>query len=319
MMERSASLKIVCKRRALSFLDLPPEIRNQIYDLALIKDAPINLCPPSTISRKNSIMAEKVSVLPEYEVFRTPKLTRELQRRERSLEPFGSSFRLQKDLLYVRQQLAPGLLQTCRQINTESAGYFYSRNTWQFMEDEDWSVFFRFLITIGPQNRAHIKNLEVFAPIAGVPKQYEHLSAYVGMPTKNHPKLHMMKTSHSSHKRTCSCCIENAFKLLTQTKTLERIKFVVPRGSIVYGLNKNRAPTLFWAGFLPKVTLEFLPGALLSRDFCEMSVQHFTDRGVCSHFFSYLSPLISYMLDRALYACLKLARWKLTRIFTSGT
>lgn len=291
MMEESASLKIVCKRRTMSFLELPAEIRNQIYDLALIKDAPMNLCPLFTTSVNNSIMREVVSVLSEYEDFRTSKVTRDIERREQSFKPSGSSFRLQKDLLYVRKQLAPGLLQTCRQIHSEAAGVFYSGNTWQFLYDEDWHLFFRFLDTIGPINRALIKNLEVYAPLAEGPIPDEGLAASIDCPTRNHPKLHMVKTPHCGYKRGCEKCYygrrgccdckRKTFELLMREKTLEKIKFVVPRAFCVYDLDFFDCPKIP-QGFLPKITLEFVPGAFLSRGISyELSVKDFTDQGVC--------------------------------------
>ena len=253
-------------------------------------------------------------------------MRRELQRRERSLKHFVSSFRLQKDLLYVRQQLAPGLLQTCRQIHTESAGYLYSCNIWQFSHDEDWNLFFRFLITIGPQNRALIKNLEVYAPLIknfsayapvdGLPHKLGDFLAYNGMHSKNHPKMQMTKTPHCDQGRgCCDCDMITTFELLMREKTLERIKFVVPRGSCVYPLDRGvyGGYQVCWHSFSPKVTLAFLPGAVLSRTYSKLSIKDFTDRGVCGplslHRPSSLSDLVaSHMcglgLERRKLTCL---------------
>ena len=305
-MEQSTILPSSCKRQPLSFLGLPAEIRNQIYDLVLVKHGPINLCPPCTTSRSNSIMSEVFSVSPEYQEFRSPELAKDLERREQSLKPFGSAFHLQKDLLYIRQRLAPVLLQTCHQIHTEAAGYFYSRNTWQFLDDRVWRTLFRFLITIGPRNRALLKNVEVYAPIAELLWGCWDFSEYIGIRTMNHPKMHMMKVEPCTQKRCMDCYVGKAFNLIMREKTLEKIKFVVPSGSCVYGLNRKATRPLFWAGFLPKVTLEFAPGALLSRDYADLSVRHFTDRGVCVALLAfYTHPLLF-----SLYAELELEREK---------
>ena len=79
------------------------------------------------------------------------------------------AFRLQSSLLYVRKRLVIQLLAVCRQIYNEAAAYFWGGNIWRFSHDEEWEVLTRFLLTIGPNARSMIHEIEVTAPLTDIP------------------------------------------------------------------------------------------------------------------------------------------------------
>jgi hypothetical protein len=99
------------------FLNLPPEIREQIYYTSLTRITPIDLWPM------------KYTEDPSTETV----------------------FRIQEDLDFVRKEMATGLLVTCKQIFYETSTIFWSKNTFRFSGDIYWFGARRFLGQIGPR------------------------------------------------------------------------------------------------------------------------------------------------------------------------
>ena len=134
--------------------------------------------------------------------------------------------RKQASLTYVRKELAAGLLGTCHQVYKEAAMYFWSDNLFRFPGRSGWQGLLRFLLTIGPAARSHIKRLDVHAPMymrwPNKADDDRDLNGY----SKNWPKMHMVKippedhTDHAAAQRVCT--------ILAQERTLEEINFVVP-------------------------------------------------------------------------------------------
>ena len=86
------------------FLNLPGEIREQIYYASLIRPSPIDLWPLKY-----------------------------------TLDPSATHIlRLQEDLAFVRKEMATGLFTTCKQIFHEASNIFWSRNAFRFSGDIEW-------------------------------------------------------------------------------------------------------------------------------------------------------------------------------------
>ncbi|KAL8923362.1 MAG: hypothetical protein Q9208_004632 [Pyrenodesmia sp. 3 TL-2023] len=103
----------------------------------------------------------------------------------------------QRDLQLIRKHLAPGLLTTCSQVRLEAMPFFWGGNIFTFTGNGGWQGLLRFLLTIGPDARRFIKELQVSVPI-GVEYWSGHNHnaknhAYLDGRSKNHPKLHMVK------------------------------------------------------------------------------------------------------------------------------
>lgn len=133
---------------ALGFLDLPAEIRNQIYHLALVREA-----------------GQKIALWPEYshDEDRRGLYTLPIPRHT-AFEKQAVLAKYYPDLLYVRKELAVGLLATCRQVHDEAAWIFWSGNHFSFSGYFGWHVLLRFLSTIGEDARVHLRCLSIAAP-----------------------------------------------------------------------------------------------------------------------------------------------------------
>ncbi|KAL8839512.1 MAG: hypothetical protein Q9170_001735 [Blastenia crenularia] len=263
------------------FLKLPSELRNRIYSFALVKPTPIDLCPGDSVYDASN-MKYKIQNIPSLGHFNSPTLHEELEIRQKYLGHLHT-FRVQKDLLWVRKELSPKLLRTCRQIYGEASEIFWSANKWQFAQDKQWHTLFRWLKTIGPRAIARIRSLEVFAPMASDPMEGHGLAALDPEPSKNHPKLRMAKIPHEG----CCDCRAETFKSLMLEGTL-RFNFVVPAGFCIctldeygndmHGSDDSQVPrrkSLVPQGFLPKITITIEPYAFAQ----ELKVKDFTGRG----------------------------------------
>lgn len=124
-------------RQTSPFLKLPAEIRNQIYQVALISPGPIDLWPIAKCWRPQLLDPPDNAMQHRYE---KSLVARESQYQD-LLTPHNPEsivgFRLQTDLLHVRKELSTGLLGTCAQVYNEAADYFWRSNTWRFSDDED--------------------------------------------------------------------------------------------------------------------------------------------------------------------------------------
>ena len=197
------------------FLDLPAEIRNQIYQLALISPSPIDLWPRQHITglehfTKDAVLQERYS---RWE----PQRGRRALRNDYIYDEL--EFRVQHDLVQVRTQLATGLLGTCKQIHVEAANYFWGDNTWRFSDDEEWEGLLRFLLSIGPGATARIRRLDVLAPSASpdIPSRWSTIHV------KNYPKMHLAKLHGKTLDR-----FDTVYALLSREKTIRELNFLVP-------------------------------------------------------------------------------------------
>ncbi|KAI9675765.1 MAG: hypothetical protein M1817_001132 [Caeruleum heppii] len=123
----------------IAFLDLPPEIRNQIYEQALVSPDPIDLWPES----KPDVVDVDLQ-LGHGDVNRGALV--------RSLSKF-------------RPAIAIHLLRACRQINREAIPFLFGCNDFRFTNEKGWIMLYVFLTHIGLSNMKHITRLHVFIPV----------------------------------------------------------------------------------------------------------------------------------------------------------
>jgi len=251
------------------FLNLPGEIREQIYYIALVRLTPIDLWP---------IIFEED-------------------------EDTGRIFRIQKDLEFVRKEMATGLTATCKQIYNEAGNVFWSKNTFRFSGDVFWFGARRFLGTIGPRALAQLQSLELFVPLKrtdweGYSQNNSRLRGrrgygrqnmlhWIDINAKNRPKMHMVKaraepwTRDYSRRRTwrwnwtntsynegsksmLTTNVEHVCHLLATATTELDLKFIISRE---FGVSIPQAPphnTTFWLSsnrWDPNIDLK-LPGNL---------------------------------------------------------
>lgn len=213
------------------FLDLPGEIRTQIYRAALQKPTPIDLWPAEVIldPSQHPESAQLPSLWPSL-----------LKRAAKRRDPASTKFRYQRDLEYVRKEMATGLLGTCAQVYSEAAPIFWSCNIWRFGGDEQCVGLLYFLHTIGRAARARLRIIEVFPPIEvsrvlafttreGVPvAEREYWDAPATTLWKNYPKMHMVKLARYYEDPDDN--VQQILRMLGEEKSLREIRFVVPRG-----------------------------------------------------------------------------------------
>lgn len=182
---------------------LPSEIRNLIYDYALISAKPLDLWPQQCYDDT------------DLDLIRT---------RIPEDAPQTFKIRRQDSLLFIRKELATGLLGTCKQIYNEASGYFWGKNHWRFSGRSGWQGLLRFFKTIGPKARSRIQKLDVHAPIY---MRWENRGVgFLDGRSKNHPKMHMAKISaegHLDYESIMSVC-----GYIEQDRTMLELNFVVP-------------------------------------------------------------------------------------------
>ncbi|KAL8834906.1 MAG: hypothetical protein Q9170_003548 [Blastenia crenularia] len=142
----------------------------------------------------------------------------------------------QYDLRYLRTNLGAGLLRTCKEIHDEALMYFYGLNQFRFTGKGAWHGLLRFLVTIGPSARSHIKTLDVCAPFLMEWPDYEDRDKVrhhqiLDERAKNDPKLRMAKTLPKIGNKTL--VIRRVCKLILEEGTLQHLNLVVPTGCFV--------------------------------------------------------------------------------------
>lgn len=187
-----------------SFLGLPGEIRNQIYQLALVRD--------------DSLIA----------LWPTQNLDAKFLGYHRSLKHHH------RDLRYVQRKLATGLLRTCRQVRSEAAPFFWGGNGFDFSGVGGWHGLLRFLLTIGEDAREHVTQLWVEAPLFmefTLERKGYHFNA-VNLPHPRWTKL-PLETGYSfgdeiiiSREQEDKVMLQ-AYELLSQLKNLQHLTFEV--------------------------------------------------------------------------------------------
>lgn len=127
---------------SLSFLDLPAEIRLEIYALLLVF--------PQEVTIRREISEHHLEH--EYQLERPPPFQR---------------FRLANNFFWLRE-IAPNnllypvelaLLQTCMTLYNEAAPILYGKNTFSFGTDAAWEVFQLFTERL-TKNKHHLRNLQ---------------------------------------------------------------------------------------------------------------------------------------------------------------
>lgn len=179
---------------------LPLEIRILIYEHALISAKPLDLWPQQWYN------------ITDLETVGT-----------RNVPPF--MVRRQDSLLFIRKELATGLLGTCEQIYNEASGYFWSKNHWRFSGRSGWQGLLRFFLTIGRKARSRIQKLDVHAPIYMRWDKRVSFRSLDGR-SKNHPKMHMARIEAEGHLDNQS--IQAVCGIIQQDRTLLELNFVVP-------------------------------------------------------------------------------------------
>ena len=203
------------------FLLLPGEIRTAIYRAALVKPDAIDLWPSKWITN----------------IEQFDDLVARLDKKKAT----GYAIRDQHALRYVRQELAVGLLGTCRQVRMEANRIFWCENQFRFSADFEWIGLRRFLTTIGPGARSLITKLEVAPPhIICLVNQLDDMSSFYDKPKgKNHPKLKMAKLyterKNTHWRRHCYDVSTNdnfqfVSHMLHEERTLQQLHMVVPSG-----------------------------------------------------------------------------------------
>lgn len=244
-------------RQRSPFLDLPFEIRSQIYKIALVSPFPIDLSPTDYITTPEEF-ARDPETQRRYEAYK-PDTTKLRARMRHLYSGVKLVFRIQSDLLYVRKHLATGLLGTCTQIYREAADYFWCSNLWRFSGDQNWVTLYRFLLTIGPAARSRIKRLDVVAtharPIS------PPFASYVQWQMKNHPKLHMTKIWYYDCCDYLRDCTDPVYAMLMREKSLGELNFLVPSGyQFQFPEWMEETPQL---GFSPRVSLVVEAGGII--------------------------------------------------------
>lgn len=222
------------------FLNLPPEIRNKIYIAALVTPAPIDLCPADYAYTTEQLATSPV-LQQRYSAFKKSDAAYVVRFRGLQ-EPTALAFRRQHGLQYVRKHLAVHLLAVCRQIYNEAAGYFWGRNVWRFSDDQEWEILLRFLLTIGENARAMIRNLEVLAPCASPKSPVLNRNEY--WVVKNQPKLHMVKVWHENRRH------QVVWELWMREKSLRTLDLIIPAGYESDPLNLLCWDRYRWCGSL---------------------------------------------------------------------
>lgn len=235
-------------RQTSSFLKLPAEIRNQIYQVALISPKPVDLWPVAKCWRPDLLDPPDTAMQHRYAKSLLAQESQYQNLLPRHDPESIVGFRLQADLLFVRKELSTGLLGTCVQVYNEAANYFWRSNTWRFSDDDDWRGVYRFLLTIGPRARSRIQRLDILAPFTYRPDTDDLFNKRL----KNHPKMHMAKLWHDDSPLG-QTRRDQVYALMMEEKTLHSLHLLAPAQFKIENLSDNDCS---WPGFLP---LNFMP------------------------------------------------------------
>jgi hypothetical protein len=119
--------------KRIGFLTLSGELRNMIYEEALVSHNPIDLWP---------VWSDREEYMNN--VVHNNCFTRIFDR--------------------FKNDVSFGLLCACRRTNIEGSSIFYSQNSFRFTEQKAWIVLNLWLTTIGRRNRSYVQNISVHAP-----------------------------------------------------------------------------------------------------------------------------------------------------------
>ena len=147
--ERMHASKYPSMTTTSKFMDLPGEVRNQIYRLFLIMDPPIEFCPRSNGATRNAMS----------------RACKYADERHKKLSPILRLLRLN------------------REINAEASDIYYGENEFRFSYEESWAHIWAFLNTIGNANVARLRRINVnFQILSDSPSSLEyHLKSFKAM------------------------------------------------------------------------------------------------------------------------------------------
>ena len=184
-----------------SFPDLPGELRNNIYRLALVSDPPyIDLCPKTCLEGSNG-----------------PPRAHHMKRFRKEV------------CLNIR------LLRTNKQISKEAASIIYGENEWRFTSCKAFYVLDAFLAQIGPENVARIRRLAVHVPWQGRMAEFA-LSCKDSLP-ESQKRMSVMQTTIERMGLTpkhwwkdfCNvACVARTKHMLEEAGKLERLRLLLP-------------------------------------------------------------------------------------------
>lgn len=132
------------------FLDLPPELRDEIYDLALV-DSEIAIV--STL-RKHRRSVERGTITCEIGTWYYGK------RKPHSYSPWTSNHRNDREITVLgrsRKEMIPNILAVNKQIREEASSILYKQEFFF----EDMAALHTFVTSIGPYNRRLLSDVVV--------------------------------------------------------------------------------------------------------------------------------------------------------------
>lgn len=232
-------------------LELPAEIRNQIYRYTLTKpDSPIDLCPwnyidkPREDDRLKGRLQKKKNAVKTWKANRVQpqRMRKENRQREKGRiqsEPDYIVVRHIPDLENLRTEMGAALLRTCKQIHQEASVIFWGENTWIFSGDASWLTIFRFLMTIGEKHRGSLRTIELHPTFCSIdepfPRFWDDKRKDTVLPhMKNHPKLRMSKTGLWNKHRQEWC---TQTKSIIPTLPLKKLRFVAAAETRIFHLH----------------------------------------------------------------------------------
>ncbi|KXS96360.1 hypothetical protein AC578_3084 [Pseudocercospora eumusae] len=136
------------KQKPFRFLDLPAELRDEIYELALVEPNGLTLVSRTKNSRR-SVTRGSISITNTKSYY--GKTCRRIWYSQRI---DGSQTSIES---HLERQLIPNLLAVNQQIRFEASSFLYK----QEIVLDDTSTLFQFIATIGPYNRKLINDIVV--------------------------------------------------------------------------------------------------------------------------------------------------------------
>lgn len=191
---------------ARSLVDLPAEIRNLIYHLALVKSEPLDLWPAT---RCNTIpISEGGYTIGDHN---------------------GDGARFRLAIKSMRRGLGVNLLRTCKTISSEATPILYGQNDFRFTMEDGWFSLHTFLTMICNRNRAHVKSISVFVPVESFFYEAQSMMAatypcyaWSDLKDKEDPRTEQPWCALEAAK---GCC-----ELWMEEKTLRTLFLVMPPG-----------------------------------------------------------------------------------------
>ena len=163
------------------FLKLPPEIRNQIYEFALVRDTAIEIWSQAISHAAGLWRKEKHPKYPVYEEALDRWMDASVNKlgRHSSEEVIVNGAEIKEQRIQWSSSVdgrSLNLLFTNRVISSEASSIFYSQNRFGDCFGWDWRMFESFLERIGPLNRAYLCDLHI--QVGPVPRPYINTGSF---------------------------------------------------------------------------------------------------------------------------------------------